>query len=239
MKLIELQNQARHLGGSLQHLTEMGIQKRGLVDQILRDVVELNSDILGTWCVWEPNAFDGQDRKFCSKEGHDASGRYIPFWRRMDSGIGVEPNTNYKHPKLGAYLEKPRISGNEVTMEDWEYHSVNGENMLLTCHVVPIFRKGVFVAAVGIDALPQYVDAVGVLSSDAFSKLSKRELDVLNWVAQAKSNGEIALILGISLHTVKRHMENILRKLGVENRQAAALSYLERQSAMNFGHKVA
>lgn len=238
MKLVELQNQARHLGGSLQHLSEIGVNKRGLFDQILRDVVELNSDILGTWCVWEPNAFDGNDRKFCSKEGHDASGRFIPFWRRSGSEITVEPNTNYEHPKLGAYLEKPRLSGTELTMQDWEYHMVNGEKMLLTCHVVPIFRRGVFVAAVGIDALPEYVDAVE-RSGDVLSNLSKRELDVLNWVAQAKSNGEIALILGISLHTVKRHMENILRKLGVENRQAAALTYLERQSAMNFAHKVA
>jgi len=238
MKLRELQEQARHLGGSLQHLTEIGVQKRGLFDQILRDVLELNPDILGTWCVWEPNAFDGLDSKFCSKEGHDASGRYIPFWCRTDGQIRVEPNTNYEHPRLGAYLEKPRISGNEVTMLDWEYHSVSEGKMLLTCHVVPIFRKGAFVAAVGIDALPQYVDG-GDGRDDAVGSLSEREFDVLAWVAQAKSNPEIAMILGISLHTVKRHVESILRKLGVENRQAAALAYLERQSATSFGYQVA
>jgi DNA-binding CsgD family transcriptional regulator len=238
MKLKELQNQARHLGGSLQHLSEIGVHKRGLFDQILRDVVELNTDIFGTWCVWEPNAFDGKDQKFCLKEGHDASGRFIPFWRRRGSEITVEPNTNYDHPRLGGYLEKPRISGSELTMQDWEYHSVNGDKMLLTCHVVPLFRKGIFVAAVGIDALPEYVDGSNLVD-DTLMALSKREMDVLNWVAQAKSNAEIALILGISLHTVKRHMENILRKLGVENRQAAALSYLERQSTMSYRHKVA
>jgi DNA-binding CsgD family transcriptional regulator len=52
--------------------------------------------------------------------------------------------------------------------------------------------------------------------------LTAREAEVLLWVAQAKRNGEIAVILGISERTVLKHMERILAKLGVENRTAAA-----------------
>lgn len=51
--------------------------------------------------------------------------------------------------------------------------------------------------------------------------LSKREQEVLEWLEQSKSNGEIALILGISEHTVRHHIERIFVKLGVENRRAA------------------
>lgn len=53
-------------------------------------------------------------------------------------------------------------------------------------------------------------------------ELSTREREVLEWIGEGKSNGEIAIILGISLHTVKRHVERIFAKLGVENRHAAA-----------------
>jgi DNA-binding CsgD family transcriptional regulator len=53
--------------------------------------------------------------------------------------------------------------------------------------------------------------------------LSIREREVLEWLGQGKSNAEIGMILGISTHTVKRHVERILDKLGVENRYAAAL----------------
>jgi DNA-binding CsgD family transcriptional regulator len=52
--------------------------------------------------------------------------------------------------------------------------------------------------------------------------LTNREAEVLAWVAQAKRNGEIAIILGISERTVQKHMERVLAKLGVENRTAAA-----------------
>jgi DNA-binding CsgD family transcriptional regulator len=52
--------------------------------------------------------------------------------------------------------------------------------------------------------------------------LSSRERQVLDWMTAGKTNGEIAVILGISLHTVKRHVEKVLKKLGVPNRNAAA-----------------
>ena len=58
------------------------------------------------------------------------------------------------------------------------------------------------------------------------SDLTTREREVQEWLAQGKSNAEIGIILGISIHTVKRHVERILFKLGVENRCAAALAGL-------------
>jgi DNA-binding NarL/FixJ family response regulator len=57
--------------------------------------------------------------------------------------------------------------------------------------------------------------------------LSPKEAEVLLWVAQGKSNAEVALILGITEATVKKHMENIFTKLGVEKRGAASLLALE------------
>lgn len=53
--------------------------------------------------------------------------------------------------------------------------------------------------------------------------LSKRESEVLAWVAQGKTNGEIATILSLNLGTVKKHVEHIFDKLGVETRIAAAI----------------
>jgi DNA-binding CsgD family transcriptional regulator len=51
--------------------------------------------------------------------------------------------------------------------------------------------------------------------------LSRRETEILTWVAQGKSNPEIAAILGISVRTVHKHVERMYVKLGVENRHAA------------------
>jgi DNA-binding CsgD family transcriptional regulator len=53
--------------------------------------------------------------------------------------------------------------------------------------------------------------------------LSLREVQVARWLAQGKSNPEIALILQISPRTVEKHIERILQKLRVENRATAAV----------------
>ncbi len=52
--------------------------------------------------------------------------------------------------------------------------------------------------------------------------ISKRELDVLNLMAQGLSNDEIAGKLFISLNTVKTHTSNIFVKLDVKRRTQAA-----------------
>ena len=53
--------------------------------------------------------------------------------------------------------------------------------------------------------------------------LTAAEERVLRLVSQSKTNREIASTLGISPATVKRHLENILRKLRVRNRGEAAI----------------
>jgi len=57
--------------------------------------------------------------------------------------------------------------------------------------------------------------------------LTRRESEVLLWIAQGKTNHEIALVLGCSHRTVTKHVENLLQKLKVENRLSAILLTLD------------
>lgn len=52
--------------------------------------------------------------------------------------------------------------------------------------------------------------------------LTPAESEILYWLEMGKSNAEIGLIKGAAIGTVKKHLENIYRKLGVENRHAAS-----------------
>lgn len=56
--------------------------------------------------------------------------------------------------------------------------------------------------------------------------LTPRERQVMVWVARGKTNKETARILAISPGTVRRHLENTYRKLGVTSRTAAAARFL-------------
>jgi DNA-binding response OmpR family regulator/DNA-binding CsgD family transcriptional regulator len=52
--------------------------------------------------------------------------------------------------------------------------------------------------------------------------ITKRESHVLLWIANGKTNKEVAEILSMSPKTVDKHLEQIYRKLGVDNRTSAA-----------------
>ena len=53
--------------------------------------------------------------------------------------------------------------------------------------------------------------------------MTKRESEILQWLHMGKTNWEISSILEISPLTVKNHVQNILRKLDVQNRSQAAV----------------
>lgn len=53
------------------------------------------------------------------------------------------------------------------------------------------------------------------------ARLSKREIQVLHWVKNGKTNQEIGQILDISQTTAKNHVQRIMRKLKVNNRAQA------------------
>ncbi|HEX2861770.1 MAG TPA: DNA-binding response regulator [Lacunisphaera sp.] len=52
--------------------------------------------------------------------------------------------------------------------------------------------------------------------------VTPRQAEVLYWISQGKTNAEIAIILGTSPRTVEKHVEQLLERLQVENRVAAA-----------------
>ncbi|MNG35584.1 Transcriptional regulatory protein LiaR [compost metagenome] len=52
----------------------------------------------------------------------------------------------------------------------------------------------------------------------ASTPLTEREKEILERVAYGDSNKEIGVKLGISEHTVKNHLKNILQKLHLDNR---------------------
>ncbi|KQT14302.1 response regulator [Ramlibacter sp. Leaf400] len=78
-------------------------------------------------------------------------------------------------------------------------------------------------------------DAAVIEAMSLAFKLTAREAEVLYWVAKGKINRDIADILGASPATVKKHLERILSKLGVETRTAAAAMAMNRMRQLHPG----
>jgi DNA-binding CsgD family transcriptional regulator len=58
--------------------------------------------------------------------------------------------------------------------------------------------------------------------------LTTREAEVLYWLVHGKTNRDIGDILGSSHRTVKKHLEHVYEKLGVETRTSAVAMALHR-----------
>lgn len=62
-------------------------------------------------------------------------------------------------------------------------------------------------------------------AESSVSELTARELQILEMVSRGMQNKLIAAAFGLSEHTVKIHLHNIIRKLGVHNRTEAAARF--------------
>jgi DNA-binding CsgD family transcriptional regulator len=124
----------------------------------------------------------------------------------------------------GMVVPLPHKSGRISTInlssgEDLKY----SEN---TIHFVSIIAR---VAMMRAEILGLCNDDTQARLADA--DLSLRQIEVLNWAAQGKSNWDIAMITSQSKRTVDYHMSEILRKLKVASRaQAIALTMGRRSS---------
>ena len=65
------------------------------------------------------------------------------------------------------------------------------------------------------------IPAFGPIAEEELSLLTPREVEVLAAIGNGLSNKAVARQLGISQHTVKFHVEALLRKLGAASRAEA------------------
>jgi DNA-binding NarL/FixJ family response regulator len=68
-------------------------------------------------------------------------------------------------------------------------------------------------------------------ASPELGRLTARELEIVEWIIEAKRNCEIAEIVGCSPRTVQKHVQNILGKLCLETRIAICAWWFGQQLA--------
>ena len=75
-------------------------------------------------------------------------------------------------------------------------------------------------------AVDRYTDSRPFHATRDEFGLTRREREILAWVARGKTSSEIADTLWIAPSTVRKHLENIFPKLGVRTRTAAVMRML-------------
>ncbi len=152
---------------------------RQTVDSILRSTLERNAEFLGVYTAWEPDTFDGQDRKYVNSPGTDSSGRYVPYWSRNKEGsVIVEPLVGYEDAtrnetgsRKGEYYLLPRDTKRECIIEPYIY-PVQGKLTLMTSLVVPVMVGNTHYGLAGVDLSLDFLQSL-VDKEDIFNKKGK------------------------------------------------------------------
>ena len=178
-KLEEGLNTARTLAQALGGMKTAGLANRAQADALIKGLISSNPDFLGVWTGWEPDAFDGQDSAHVGLPGHDATGRYVPYWNRGgDKGaINVEPLADYDKPGTGDFYQLAKASGQETVLEPYIYQ-LAGQSVLMTSLVVPILIDNRFVGVAGVDitlsSLQKIVEPIRIYETGFASLLSNK-----------------------------------------------------------------
>ena len=56
------------------------LERRALVNIMVKTEVEEHPEVIGASSVWEPNALDALDAQFIDTPGSDSNGRFVPYW---------------------------------------------------------------------------------------------------------------------------------------------------------------
>jgi len=147
------------------------------VNNILGETLKANAEFLGTYTLWEPNAFDKLDRQFTNKPGHDQTGRFIPYWtRKSDTELLLEPLMSYEIVGDGDYYQKPKQTKVDCIIDPYWYE-IAGKKTLLMSAVSPIIIEGNFNGIVGVDFGIDFIQKEAqILKGEVFNGLSEIEI---------------------------------------------------------------
>lgn len=125
---------------------------RAEVSNMLREILVGHPTLLGTYVAYEPDAFDGQDSNYVNVPGHDATGRFIPYWNKMTGQIKLDPLFYYD---TSDYYQLPKKLQTDVLTEPYYY-----EGIFMVSYVSPIMKGGQFIGIGGVDVSLYYLDDI-------------------------------------------------------------------------------
>lgn len=192
MSLNAAMSDAKSLASTYMGMRAAGKVDREVYDAILRKSLEDNPGILGSWGVFEPNAFDGKDAQFRNKAGTDATGRYLTVFDRGSGPINRSVLVDYLTEESAPYYFNPLKSKLDFVPEPYSYTYTGKkeDTITMTSVCVPIILDGTVLGVVGHDfslasladimkGIKPSNDSYGVLLSNSGIRLYHPNADVI------------------------------------------------------------
>jgi methyl-accepting chemotaxis protein len=165
---------ARSFGAAINSLrdeaAEKNLSRRALRARIVRTlggVLEKETDFLGSYTAFEPNALDNADNLQVGQQGSDDNGRFAPYVYRtaesaanLDILLGLEnQERDANGVRAGEYYLCPKETQQDCLIDPYIY-PVDGEDVLLTSLVTPIIEDGKFLGIAGVDLSVSFIQSI-------------------------------------------------------------------------------
>ncbi len=190
---------ATDLAATLKSFIISGNTDRDSMNELLKMIISENQDIIGVWCAFEPNAFDGKDAEYVNKAPYnDYTGRYIPYWNKVGGELNLNYCTSqYEDNESSTWYFQPRKTGKTYITEPYDI-KVNGTVEKLVTLSVPIMINDKFIGAAGVDfsinklieinrSIVLYKTGYGILCSNSGTIIAHSNTELIG-----KNIGEVA-----------------------------------------------
>lgn len=185
-----------------------GLSREQLVNYLKTTLQNAPDYVLGTYTLWEPNAFDGKDAQFKNAEMHDATGRFIPYVVKSGDKIDIVPLTDYDNPGVGDYYLLPKNTGNSLIIEPF-FYKVGDKNVLMTSFIMPLKdENGHFLGIVGCDVSLDFIQSLAVSQ-----KPMGGYTEILTDSGMIAGNGFTPDLITKKITTIDPSQNSILKKI--------------------------
>ncbi|MDR0321240.1 MAG: methyl-accepting chemotaxis protein [Treponema sp.] len=123
--------------------------RRNMLNLILEGVAKENPEIIGLWCILEPDVLEGNDQQYIGFKGTTPEGRFAPYYYWEDGTIKMYALDDFDGPE-GSYYQVPKRN-NVTTIMDPFLYNVGGTMKMMTTVASPIRDNGKLVGVVGLD----------------------------------------------------------------------------------------
>ncbi|HHA1349279.1 TPA: LuxR C-terminal-related transcriptional regulator [Enterobacter ludwigii] len=143
----------------------------------------------------------------------------IDFWLSSGTALKLLKEVKQRYPQVRLLV----VSGDENNDIWQKVHTAGGHGFVLKSEPPELFSRAVFALADNLTWFPCANECAVKTNNKQLSKfnLTPRQIDVLNMIMRGLPNKRIAAQLSISEPTVKEHISNILKKIGVNSRVEA------------------
>jgi methyl-accepting chemotaxis protein len=137
--------------------------RRNMLNVILEGITNSHPEVIGMWCIWEPDILEGNDRAYIGTRGADSRGRFTPYYYWDSGTLKLDALVDVDVPGVSDFYVVPKRN-NATTIMDPFIFEIEGKPVLMTTVASPIRNNGRLVGVAGIDISLDEIQKISQLS---------------------------------------------------------------------------